>query len=133
MAVPDWIDRPMLAQLTAPVAGGRATVWKWGLRHEQVTLDFHSTLVEVESENKEQAAPNWKHGFGYRPLLVYLDQTGEAVAGTPRPGNAGANTSQTTSNCWMRHSLNCHAPPAGGPGAGPGGAGEDSLGPTMTS
>jgi hypothetical protein len=37
-----------------------------------VTLDFDATLVEVESENKEQAAPNYKHGFGYHPLLVYL-------------------------------------------------------------
>jgi hypothetical protein len=59
-----------------------------------VTLDFDSTLVEVESENKEQAAPNCKHGFGFHPLLVFLDQTGEALAGQLRPGNAGANTAQ---------------------------------------
>ena len=59
-----------------------------------MTLDFDSTLVEVESENKEQAASNWKHGFGFHPLLVFLDQTGEALAGKLRPGNAGANTAQ---------------------------------------
>jgi hypothetical protein len=60
----------------------------------RVPLDFDSTLVEVESENKEQAAPNWKHGFGFHPLLLFLDQTGEALAGQLRPGNAGANTAQ---------------------------------------
>jgi len=69
-------------------------VWSWGMGPKQVTLDFDATLVEVESENKEQAAPNWKHGFGFHPLLVYLDQTGEALAGKLRPGNAGANTAK---------------------------------------
>ncbi len=36
-------------------------------------------------ENKEQAVPNYKHGFGYHPLLLYLDQTGEALEGMLRP------------------------------------------------
>ena len=90
----DSIDERMLARLTAAVAKARATVWEWGLRPQRVTLDFDATLVEVESEGKEQAAPNYKHGFGYHPLLVYLDQTGEALGGTLRPGNAGSNTAQ---------------------------------------
>ncbi len=88
------IDERMLVRLTAAVARARATVWDWGLRPEQATLDFDATLVEVESDGKEQAAPNYKHGFGYHPLLVYLDQTGEALGGTLRPGNAGSNTAQ---------------------------------------
>ncbi|MGW7696836.1 IS1380 family transposase, partial [Streptomyces asiaticus] len=33
-----------------------------------------------------------KRGFGYHPLLCFLDNTGEALAGILRPGNAGANT-----------------------------------------
>ena len=41
-----------------------------------------------------QAAPNYKHGFGYHPQLVYLDQTGEALGGMLRPGNAGSDTTQ---------------------------------------
>ena len=41
---------------------------------------------------KEQAAGNFKHGFGHHPLLCYLDETGEALAGILRPGNAGSNT-----------------------------------------
>jgi len=33
-----------------------------------------------------------KGGFGFDPLLAYLDETREALAGVLRPGNAGANT-----------------------------------------
>ena len=31
-------------------------------------------------------------GFGFHPLLAYLDATGEALAGMLRPGNAGSGT-----------------------------------------
>jgi hypothetical protein len=88
----DSIEEPMLERLLAARARARARVWAFGMGPKRVTLDFDSTLVEVESENKVQAAPNWKHGFGFHPLLVYLDQTGEALVGKLRPGNAGANT-----------------------------------------
>jgi hypothetical protein len=54
-------------------------------------LDFDGTLVNSHSE-KEGAAPTYKRGFGFHPLLVYLDATGEALAGKLRPGNAGSNT-----------------------------------------
>ena len=90
----DSIGPGLLLRLTAATARARTRVWDWGLSPERVTLDFDATLVEVESENKEQAAPNYKHGFGYHPLLVYLDQTGEALGGRLRPGNAGSNTAQ---------------------------------------
>lgn len=56
-----------------------------------LVLDIDATLVTCHSE-KEQAAPTYKHGFGYHPLLCFLDNTGEALAGLLRPGNAGANT-----------------------------------------
>ena len=90
----DSIGPGLLTRLTAATARARSRVWGLGLDPERVTLDFDATLVEVESENKEQAAPNYKHGFGYHPLLVYLDQTGEALGGRLRPGNAGSNTAQ---------------------------------------
>jgi hypothetical protein len=48
-------------------------------------------LVGAHSE-KEQAAPTYKRGFGFHPLLAYLDATGEALAGVLRPGNAGSGT-----------------------------------------
>ena len=41
---------------------------------------------------KEQAASTFKKGFGYHPLLAWLDNTDEALAGMLRPGNAGSNT-----------------------------------------
>ena len=90
----DSIGEPMQERLLAARAQARARVWSFGMGPARATLDFDSTLVEVESENKEQAAPNWKHGFGPHPLLVYLDETGEALAGQLRPGNAGANPAQ---------------------------------------
>src|SRR5487761_1733777 len=88
----DSIGELLLERLQLARARARARVWAWGMGPKQLTLDFDATLVEVESENKEQAAPNWKHGFGFHPLLVYLDQTGEALAGNLRPENTGANT-----------------------------------------
>ncbi|AWW41912.1 IS1380 family transposase [Streptomyces cadmiisoli] len=56
-----------------------------------LVLDIDATLVTCHSE-KEQAAATYKRGFGYHPLLCFLDNTGEALAGLLRPGNAGANT-----------------------------------------
>ena len=40
----------------------------------------------------EHTAGNYKGGFGYHPLMAFLDNTGEALAGVLRPGNAGSNT-----------------------------------------
>ena len=86
----DSIKEPQLERLQG--AGGEQEpgngLGAWDPK--RVTLDCDSTLVAVESEHKEQAAPNCKHGFGFHPLLVYLDQTGETLAGRLRPGNAGA-------------------------------------------
>jgi hypothetical protein len=49
-----------------------------------------ATLLTAHSD-KEDAAPNYKGGYGHHPILVYLDETEEALAGRLRPGNAGAN------------------------------------------
>jgi len=38
------------------------------------------------------AKATYKHGFGFHPLLCFLDVTNDAVAGVLRPGNAGSNT-----------------------------------------
>ena len=53
-------------------------------------IDFDGSLVTCHSE-KQGAAPTFKHGFGYHPLLVWLDNANEALAGMLRPGNAGSN------------------------------------------
>ena len=54
-------------------------------------IDFDGTLVNSHSD-KEHAAPTYKRGFGFHPLMAYLDATGEALAAKLRPGNAGSNT-----------------------------------------
>ncbi len=56
-----------------------------------MTLDVDATLITSHSE-KEKAAGNYKGGYGFHPLQVYLDETREALGGLLRPGNAGSNT-----------------------------------------
>lgn len=56
-----------------------------------LVLDIDATLITCHSE-KDQAAPTYKGGFGFHPLLCFLANTGEAMSGRLRPGNSGANT-----------------------------------------
>jgi hypothetical protein len=56
-----------------------------------LVIDLDATLVTCHSE-KQGCAATFKHGYGYHPLLAWLDNTGEALAGMLRPGNANANT-----------------------------------------
>ncbi|MGS2620177.1 IS1380 family transposase [Micromonospora sp. LZ34] len=56
-----------------------------------VVLDVDATLLLAHSE-KEGADKTYKHTFGFHPLLVTCDNTGEMLAVKLRPGNAGANT-----------------------------------------
>ncbi|MFD5514366.1 IS1380 family transposase, partial [Streptomyces sp. NPDC127051] len=56
-----------------------------------LVLDIDATLITCHSE-KDQAAPTYKGGFGFHPLLCFLANTGEGLSGRLRPGNAGANT-----------------------------------------
>jgi hypothetical protein len=99
------IGQQALAALRAARATAREVAWlqaaetRTGIPASQaggrdlpgLVLDIDATLVTCHSE-KEQAAASYKRGFGYHPLLCFLDNTGEALAGMLRPGNAGANT-----------------------------------------
>jgi len=85
------IDRERLEAIRQARAAARARAWGAGARPETITLDIDATLIGAHSE-KEEAAGNYKGGFGFHPLLCYLDETGEALAGLLRPGNAGSNT-----------------------------------------
>ena len=87
----DAIDDKLLAALQSARAAARARVWAAGLAAERLTLDFDASLVNVHTD-KERAAPTYKRGFGFHPLFVFLDQTGEALASKLRPGSDGANT-----------------------------------------
>ena len=55
-----------------------------------ITIDFDATLLDVHSE-KQDAAPTYKHGYGFHPLGAWCDTTGEPLALMLRPGNAGSN------------------------------------------
>jgi hypothetical protein len=85
------IDADLLDELRRARAKARAAVWRAGARPERLVLDIDATLVSAHSE-KEDAAGNWKGGFGFHPLLCFLDGTDEGLAGLLRPGNAGSNT-----------------------------------------
>jgi hypothetical protein len=79
-----WLLRAEAGRdLPACTAGGR----DW----PGLVLDVDATLVEAHSE-KQGAAAHFKGGFGFHPILVFLANTNEALAGLLRPGNAGANT-----------------------------------------
>jgi hypothetical protein len=87
----DSIDAQCLERLRDAVAGARARAWKLGARPARIVLDVDATLTAAHSD-KQQAAGNFKGGYGHHPLLCYLDGSGEAMAGVLRAGNAGSNT-----------------------------------------
>jgi hypothetical protein len=79
-------------------AAARAAVW--GHRSPlpavgSVVVDLDATLIGAHSE-KEGATPNFKRGFGFHPLLAFVDHgaggTGEPLVAMLRPGRANANT-----------------------------------------
>jgi hypothetical protein len=83
---PDAID-----WLRAAHARARARFWKLAGAPKKLTIDLDATLLTAHSD-KEGAEPTWKRGYGFHPMLAYADETGEALAGELRPGNAGAGT-----------------------------------------
>jgi hypothetical protein len=99
------VDAELLGGLRAARAAARERLWaqreeagralpgftSGGRSWPGLAIDLDATLVPVHSE-KEQAAGNFKGGFGFHPLTAWLDNTNEALAAALRPGNAGANT-----------------------------------------
>ncbi len=85
------IDADTFARIAVARAAARRAAWAAGADPGFYVIDFDATLVNSHSE-KEHAAPNYKRGFGFHPLMAYLDATGEALAAKLRPGNAGSNT-----------------------------------------
>jgi hypothetical protein len=85
------IDDATLARIAVARAVARRQAWAAGADPGFYVIDFDATLVNSHSD-KEHAAPTYKRGFGFHPLMAYLDATGEALAAKLRPGNAGSNT-----------------------------------------
>ena len=80
---------PELRAIRKAVAKARETVWA-AAPPGDITIDFDATLLDVHSE-KQDAAPTYKHGYGFHPLGAWCDTTGEPLALMLRPGNAGSN------------------------------------------
>jgi Transposase DDE domain group 1 len=99
----DEIDPAAVARIGRARGRARARVWKLaggppparaagrGIGAGVVVLDVDSTIVLAHSD-KQGAAATYKQTYGFHPILVTCDNTGELLAVTLRPGNAGANT-----------------------------------------
>jgi hypothetical protein len=81
------------ARVWSLITGGlpACTVAGTTLPADLVVLDVDATIVIAHSE-KEQATRTFKKTFGYHPIGVWCDNTGELLAASLRPGNAGSNT-----------------------------------------
>ena len=86
----------LLDALRAARAAARARAFALGARPAgPLVIDIDATLVTAHSE-KGGTGGTYKGGFGFHPLLAYLDCPGQGGGGQPlagrlRPGNAGAN------------------------------------------
>ena len=84
-------DAGLMGALRVARSRARVNAWAAGVAPERVVIDIDATLITAHSE-KDGAAGTYKRGFGFHPLLAWLDDTHEALAAILRPGNAGANT-----------------------------------------
>ena len=81
------VDEAALARIATARAQARAAAWAAGVDPGHYVIDIDATLVSAHSK-KEGAGPTYKGGFGFSPIMAYLDATGEALAGRLRSGNA---------------------------------------------
>ena len=89
-------DELGLAGIRAARAQARGRAWTAGAHPDTdlLVVDVDGTLLDAHSD-KQGAAGTYKHGYGFYPLVAFLDRgagTGEALSGMLRPGNAGSNT-----------------------------------------
>jgi hypothetical protein len=70
-------DRALLEALRAARARAREQAWQAGAAPERIVIDVDATLITAHSE-KDGAAGTFKGGFGFHPLLAYLDESREA-------------------------------------------------------
>jgi hypothetical protein len=80
-----------LEELRLAHARARERFWELHGAPERLTIDVDATLITAHSE-KEKAAGNYKHGYGFHPLMSYADETRETLGGLLRAGNAPSNT-----------------------------------------
>ena len=88
------IGAETLEELSVAMAEVRTKVWRRAAATTgtaTVVLDIDGSLHQIHSENKEEAAADYKGGYGFHPIYCFADATGETLAVRLRPGNAGAN------------------------------------------
>ncbi len=105
----DRVGTGQLAALRTARAGARARVWTAGGGTDLtdaagLIMDVNASLLTAHGE-KEGAAPTYKHGFGFHPLLVFLDTAPTSPAARPWPRSFGQATPAATpplitSPCW---------------------------------
>jgi len=89
-------ERGLLDALRAARAAARARAFAVGARPAgPLVIDIDATLITAHSD-KDGTGGTYKGGFGFYPLLAYLDCPGGEAGGMPlagrlRPGNAGSN------------------------------------------
>ena len=86
----DSIHSLGLRNIATARAAARARAWAAGAAPDEIVIDIDGTLLDAHSD-KQDATPTYKRGFGFYPILAYLDATGEGLAGLLRPGRAGSN------------------------------------------
>ena len=84
------IDGSGLGALWGAAATARGEAWSKRRAGGPLVVDIDSTLVEVHSENKQGAAPHYKGGYGFGPMICSTGD-GEPLWAKLRPGNAAAN------------------------------------------
>ncbi|WP_198344230.1 IS1380 family transposase [Mycobacterium dioxanotrophicus] len=86
-----------IAAIRRARAAARDRVWQRRCpvaADETVIIDMDATLIGSHSD-KEGATPNFKRGFGFHPMMAFVDHgaegTGEPLAAMLRPGRANAS------------------------------------------
>jgi hypothetical protein len=94
--IDDIAEVGLLDALRAARAAAHARAFALGARPAgPLVIDIDATLITAHSD-KDGTGGTYKGGFGFHPLLAYLDcpdgeAGGMALAGRLRPGNAGSN------------------------------------------
>src|SRR3954471_20057256 len=65
-------DPDLIAALRAARAQARETAWEAGARPDRIVVDIDATLITSHSE-KDGATGTFRGGFGFHPLVAYLD------------------------------------------------------------
>ncbi len=85
-------ERGLLDEIRGARAQARERAWQAGMAPSgPLIVDIDASLISTHAE-KDGTAGTYKGGWGFHPLLAFLDGTREPLAAMLRPGNAPAHT-----------------------------------------